>query len=119
VQYSVRDFIRKSAAQLGISLAFVGEGASEQAVVQTVKGNKASSVKPGDVIVKVDPRYFRPSEVATLLGDPGKAKADLGWIPQITLDEMIAEMVAHDLEAASRHALLKQHGYAVAVSKED
>ena len=72
-----------------------------------------------DVIVKVDPRYFRPAEVETLLGDPGKAKADLGWIPQITLDEMIVEMVAHDLDRARRNALLKQHGYDVAVGKED
>ena len=119
VQYSVRDFISKAAAQLGICLAFVGEGADEQAVVQGVQGDKAPGVKAGDVIVKVDPRYFRPSEVETLLGDPGKAKADLGWIPQITLDEMIAEMVAHDLDGARRHALLRQHGYPVAVGKED
>ena len=119
VQYSVRNFIEKSAAQLGITLRFEGQGLDEQAVVQAIHGDKAPSVKVGDVIVKVDPRYFRPAEVETLLGDPSRAKDELGWIPQITLDEMVQEMVANDLENARRHALLKHHGYAVPVSKED
>lgn len=119
VQYSVRDFIEKSAAQLGIVLGFEGDGVDERAVVRAVHGDKAPAVKIGDVIVRVDPRYFRPAEVETLLGDPAKAKSDLGWVPQITLDEMVQEMVASDLEIARRHALLKDHGYTVPVSKED
>jgi GDPmannose 4,6-dehydratase len=119
VQYSVRQFIDMAARELGITLAFEGQGVDERAVVQAVDGDKAPAVKPGDVIVKVDPRYFRPAEVETLLGDPAKAKAKLGWVPEITLDEMIHEMVAQDLEKARRHALLKQHGYDVAVSREN
>ena len=79
--------------------------------VQSVEGDKAPAVKAGDVIVSVDPRYFRPAEVETLLGDPALAKADMGWVPLITLIEMINEMVAHDLREAKRHALLKTHGY--------
>ena len=118
VQYSVRQFIDKAAAQLGITIAFEGQGASEQAVVIAISGDKAPALKVGDVIVKVDPRYYRPTEVETLLGDPAKAKADLGWVPEITLDEMVAEMVAHDLQKARQHALLKQAGYAVSVSVE-
>jgi GDPmannose 4,6-dehydratase len=119
VQYSVRDFVRKTAAELGITLDFVGTGVDEKAVVRSIEGTDAPGVKPGDVIVSVDPRYFRPAEVETLLGDPAMAKKDLGWIPEITLDEMISEMVAHDLEAARQHSLLKTHGYRVAVSRED
>ncbi|MGJ7519654.1 GDP-mannose 4,6-dehydratase [Variovorax sp. LT1P1] len=119
VQYSVRDFVRKTAAELGITLDFVGTGVEEKAVVRSIEGADAPGVKPGDVIVSVDPRYFRPAEVETLLGDPALAKQDLGWIPEITLDEMISEMVANDLEAARQHSLLKKHGYSVAVSRED
>ena len=118
VQYSVRQFIEKSAAQLGLTLRFDGQGVDEHAVVVAIKGDKAPGLTVGDVIVRVDPHYFRPAEVETLLGDPGLAKKDLGWIPQITLDEMVQEMVASDLEQARQHALLKQHGYAVQVSKE-
>jgi GDPmannose 4,6-dehydratase len=119
VQYSVREFISKSAAQLGVTLRFEGKGVDEQAVVASVAGANAPSLKVGDVIVKVDPHYFRPTEVETLLGDPTKAKEKLGWIPEITLDEMIQEMVAYDLEQAKQHALLKDHGYAVHVGKEN
>ena len=119
VQYSVRQFISKAAAQLGITLDFVGTGVNEKAVVQAITGDKAPAVKLGDVLVQVDPRYFRPAEVETLLGDPSLAKEDLGWVPQITLDEMVVEMVAADLVSAKRHALLKTHGYSIAVSKED
>ncbi len=119
VQYSVREFIRKSAAELGITVEFRGKGIEEQAVVTAISGDKAPALKVGDVIVKVDPRYFRPAEVETLLGDPAKAKDKLGWVPEITLDEMVKEMVAHDLEKARRHALLKTHGYDVAVSREN
>ena len=87
-------------------------------MVRAVQGDKAPAVNVGDIVVKVDAHYFRPAEVETLLGDPSKAKQDLGWIPEITLDEMIEEMVAHDLAKANQHALLKSHGYAVPVSKE-
>ena len=109
-QYSVREFIQWSAAELGISLDFQGEGLNEVGVVAAVAGNDAPAVKPGDVVVRVDPRYFRPAEVETLLGDPSKAKQKLGWVPEITAQEMCAEMVAEDLKAARRQALLKQHG---------
>jgi GDPmannose 4,6-dehydratase len=118
VQYSVRDFIRKAAAQLGITVAFEGQGVQELAIVKAIEGNHAPALKVGQVIVRVDPRYFRPTEVETLLGDPAKAKAELGWVPEITLDAMVAEMVAHDLDQAKRHALLKTHGYKVDVSVE-
>ncbi len=118
VQYSVREFITWSAAHLGIALRFEGTGTDEVGIVEAVSGDDAPSVKPGDVIVRIDPRYFRPAEVETLLGDPTKAKEKLGWVPEITVHEMCAEMVAHDLIVAKRHALLKQHGYAVPVSLE-
>ncbi len=118
IQYSVRSFIEKAAAQLGIALRFEGQGVNEQAVVSAIQGDKAPALKIGDVIVRVDPHYFRPAEVETLLGDPSLAKKDLGWIPQITLDEMVQEMVAYDLEQARQHALLKHHGYTVPVSRE-
>ncbi|MCC2638145.1 MAG: gmd, partial [Moraxellaceae bacterium] len=114
-QYSVREFIRRSAAELGLGLDFQGKGVAEKAVVTSVQGDKAPAIKVGDVIVAVDPRYFRPAEVETLLGDPSKAKEKLGWVPEITFEEMVQEMVAHDLEDARRHALLKTHGYDVAV----
>jgi len=117
-QYSVRDFIRWSAEDLGISLRFEGEGVDEKAVVDEVRGDKAPAVKPGDVVVRVDPRYFRPSEVETLLGDPAKAKKVLGWEPEITAREMCAEMVAEDLKSARKHALLREHGHEVAVTRE-
>ncbi|WP_455281678.1 GDP-mannose 4,6-dehydratase [Cupriavidus necator] len=117
-QVSVREFISRSATQLGITLRFEGEGIEEVAVVEAISGEMAPALAVGDVIVKVDPRYFRPAEVETLLGDPTKAKAKLGWEPEITLDEMIAEMVASDLDQARRHALLRQHGFDVAVSVE-
>jgi GDPmannose 4,6-dehydratase len=119
VQYSVREFISKSAAQLGVTLKFEGSGVDEQAVVSSITGANAPALNVGDVIVKIDPHYFRPTEVETLLGDPTKAKQKLGWIPEITLDEMVREMVAYDLEQAKQHALLKDHGYAVHVGKEN
>ncbi|WP_431475308.1 MULTISPECIES: GDP-mannose 4,6-dehydratase [Marinobacter] len=119
VQYSVREFIQWSAAELGIELRFEGEGVDETAVVVSVSGESAPAVKPGDVVVKVDPRYFRPAEVETLLGDPTKAKEKLGWVPEITVQEMCAEMVQEDLQAAKRHALLKAHGHDVPVSVEN
>ncbi len=119
IQYSVREFISKSAAQLGVVLRFEGEGVDEKGVVLNITGANAPALKVGDVIVRVDPHYFRPTEVETLLGDPTKAKQKLGWVPEITLDEMIEEMVGHDLEQAKQHALLKDHGYSVHVGKEN
>ncbi|MGD9470729.1 MAG: GDP-mannose 4,6-dehydratase [Novosphingobium sp.] len=118
-QFSVREFIVWTAQELGISLRFEGTGVDECGVVETVEGNIAASVKPGDVIVRVDPRYFRPAEVETLLGDPAKAKERLGWVPEITAREMCAEMVATDLDAARSHALLKAHGFNSPVSLEN
>ena len=117
-QISVRDFIRLSAEELGITLRFGGQGVDEMAIVERIEGDKAPSLKVGDVIVRVDPRYFRPSEVETLLGDPSKAKDKLGWEPEITVQEMCAEMVAEDLKVAKRHALLKEHGYEISVTVE-
>jgi GDPmannose 4,6-dehydratase len=118
VQYSVREFITWTAAALGINLRFKGNGVDELAVVASISGDNAPALKVGDVVVKVDPRYFRPTEVETLLGDPSKAKKDLGWVPEITAQEMCAEMVASDLAEAKKHALLKNHGYKVNVSFE-
>ncbi|CAB9495507.1 GDP-mannose 4,6-dehydratase [Alteromonas macleodii] len=117
-QISVREFVRMSAKEAGITVEFSGEGVKEVATVTAVDNETAPGVKVGDIIVEVDPRYFRPAEVETLLGDPTKAKEKLGWVPEITVEEMCAEMVAHDLGKAQQHALLKKHGYSVAVAKE-
>jgi GDPmannose 4,6-dehydratase len=117
-QMSVRAFIEMSARELGIHLKFQGQGVDEVAVVDRVEGSLAPSVVPGQTLVRVDPRYFRPTEVETLLGDPGKAKQKLGWVPEITVQQMCAEMVAHDLQKAQQTALLKKNGYAVNVSLE-
>ena len=118
-QYSVREFITWSAAELGITLAFRGAGLQERGIVAAIDDSKDLAVKPGDVIVRIDPRYFRPTEVDTLLGDPAKAKRKLGWVPEITVREMCAEMAAEDLKTAKRHALLKKHGYELPVSLEN
>jgi GDPmannose 4,6-dehydratase len=118
VQYSVRQFIQWSAEELGITLKFEGTGVDEVAMVESISGDKCPALKPGQVIMRVDPRYFRPTEVETLLGDPAKAKEKLGWVPEITVQEMCREMVAHDLAEARRMALLKHHGYDVSVSVE-
>ena len=118
VQYSVRQFIAWSAEELGVTLKFEGKGVDETATVAAIKGDKAPSLKVGDVVVKIDPRYFRPTEVETLLGDPSKAKAVLGWTPEITVQQMCKEMVSNDLKEAQRQALLRQHGYKVHVSVE-
>lgn len=118
VQYSVRQFISWSAKELGITLEFEGSGINESAIIRSIDGDKAPALSVGDVIVKIDPRYFRPAEVETLLGDPSKAKEKLGWIPEITVQEMCAEMVCTDLEAAKQTALLKKHGYDAPVPLE-
>lgn len=117
-QYSVRDFIVKSAAQLGMSLSFEGCGIDEIAVVTSINSNHAPALKAGDVIMRIDPHYFRPTEVDSLLGDPTKAQEKLGWVPEITLDEMIKEMVEWDLIEAKKNVLLKRHGYSARVGKE-
>ena len=118
VQYSVRQFIEWSALELGITLRFEGEGLDEIGVVSSIQGNDAPALKVGDVVFRVDKRYFRPAEVETLLGSPKKAKDQLGWEPEITVQEMCAEMVREDLKEAKRHALLKEHGYELHITKE-
>ncbi len=103
---------------MGITLRFEGEGLNEVGIVEAITGDNAHALKVGDVVVKVDPKYFRPAEVETLLGNPAKAKAKLGWTPEITVEEMCAEMVQYDLASAKQHALLKKHGFDVNVSLE-
>ncbi|EGK72356.1 GDP-mannose 4,6-dehydratase [Methyloversatilis universalis FAM5] len=110
VQYSVRQFVEFAAAELGITLRFEGEGDQEVGIVAAVTGDRAK-VKVGDVIVKVDPRYYRPTEVETLLGDPTKAREKLGWTPKITLPELVKEMVESDYTSAKRDALVKMAGF--------
>jgi GDPmannose 4,6-dehydratase len=110
VQYSVRQFVEFAALELGITLAWTGEGAEEEGTVSAVVG-KDAKCKVGDVIVKVDPRYYRPTEVETLLGDPTKAKEKLGWVPKTTLKELVAEMVQADFTSAKRDALVKLAGF--------
>ncbi|SIP96393.1 GDPmannose 4,6-dehydratase [Pseudacidovorax sp. RU35E] len=119
VQYSVRQFILWSAAELGVSLRFEGTGVEERGIVEKIEGDHAPALKVGQTIVAIDPRYFRPSEVETLLGDPTKAKDKLGWVPEITVQEMCAEMVAADLATAKRDAMLKREGYKVSTSVEN
>lgn len=111
VQHSVRQFIEWSAANLGVTVRFEGQGVDERAEVEKVTGDDAPAINAGDVIVRVDPRYFRPAEVDTLLGDPSKAKERLGWVPEVSAQEICAEMVAEDLKMAKRHALLRAHGH--------
>ena len=118
VQYSVRQFIEWSALELGITINFEGEGLDEIGIVESIKGDDAPALKVGDVVFRVDKRYFRPAEVETLLGSPKKAKDELGWVPEITVQEMCAEMVREDLKEAKRHALLKEHGYELHITKE-
>jgi len=118
VQYSVRQFIAWSAAEVGVVLRFEGEGLEEKAIVESIEGDDAPALNVGDVIVRVDSRYFRPAEVETLLGDPSKAKEKLGWVPEIKVQDMCAEMVAADLKVAKRHSLLKSHGYDIPVAVE-
>ncbi len=118
VQYSVRQFVEFTARKLGIVLRFEGTGVDEVAVVERIEGDNAPALNTGDVVVRVDPRYFRPSEVETLLGDPTYAKNRLGWEPETTLEEMIQEMVAYDLDQAKRHVVLRESGFATAISRE-
>jgi GDPmannose 4,6-dehydratase len=119
VQFTVREFITRSAKQLDITLKFEGTAENETAIVASIEGDKAPALKVGDVIMQIDPCYYRPTEVETLLGDPTKAKEKLGWVPEITLDQMIVEMVANDLDQAKQHALLSKNGFSVAVGKKN
>ena len=118
VQYTVRQFIEWTAAELGLELRFEGKGIDEQAIITKISGDQAPGLKVGNVVMKIDPRYFRPTEVETLLGDPSKAKNILGWVPEISVQEICREMVTFDLTEAKQHALLKLHGYDVTVSAE-
>jgi GDPmannose 4,6-dehydratase len=118
VQHSVREFIRRAAERLGMELVFEGEGLGEVGRVVSVRGDDAPGAVVGEVVVRVDPRYFRPTEVETLLGDSSKAKRELGWIPEITFDELIAEMISHDLSKAKQQALLKAHGFPIPMTRE-
>ncbi len=118
VQYSVRQFILWSAQELGITLRFESHGIDEIAIVDKIEGDKSPALKVGQTIVRIDPRYFRPTEVESLLGDPSKAKEKLGWVPEISVQEMCKEMVKTDLDAARRHSLLRANGYSVNVSLE-
>ncbi|MFA8444028.1 GDP-mannose 4,6-dehydratase [Yoonia sp.] len=118
VQYSVRQFITWSAAELGLTLEFSGKGVDEVATVTAITGDNAPALSVGDVLMRIDPSYFRPAEVETLLGDPTKAKDLLGWEPEITTQQMCAEMVAADLKIAKRHALLKSHGMDLPIALE-
>jgi GDPmannose 4,6-dehydratase len=118
-QHSVREFIRWTAEELGLSLEFSGTGLDEIATVTAVEGNKAHAVNVGDVVMRIDPDYFRPAEVETLLGDPSKAKKQLGWEPQITAREMCVEMVQTDLQTARRNALLKEHEISLPLSRKN
>lgn len=117
-QISVRDFVRLAAAGAGLTLEFTGTAENEIGTVTAVNQEIAPGVTVGDVVVKIDPRYYRPAEVETLLGDATKAKTKLGWVPEITVEEMCAEMIASDLQAARSHALLKTHGHGQALSRE-
>jgi GDPmannose 4,6-dehydratase len=117
-QYSVRTFVELAARELGIAIAWQGEGVAERGVVASVSGDKAPAVVTGQPVVAIDPQYFRPTEVETLLGDPGKARERLGWVPRTSFEAMVQEMVACDLDTARRHKLLASHGYNVAISLE-
>ncbi len=117
-QCSVRDFVALTAAELGMTLDFDGSGPDEVGRVADVDRDRCPGVEVGQQVICVDPRYFRPSEVETLLGDPAKAKKELGWQPEISIEEMVKEMVAHDLDQAKQQALLNSHGYSTSRSTE-
>jgi GDPmannose 4,6-dehydratase len=117
VQYSVRDFVNAAAGELGIKLRWEGVGVDEKGIVEAVedRGQRTedgqATLTPGQVVVRVDPRYYRPTEVETLLGDPTKAREKLGWVPKISFAELVSEMVRSDLEDAKRDELCRRHGF--------
>jgi GDPmannose 4,6-dehydratase len=117
-QISVRDFVMMAAREIGVELELSGQGIDEVATVSSVDRSLSPAIEVGDQIVKVDPRYFRPAEVETLLGDPSKARDKLGWVPEVTVESMCKEMVMSDLEIARRDALLRQHGFDVQTAHE-
>ena len=121
-QISVREFVIAASGKLGITLKWQGEGVDEVGIVASVEPTvlTANDVKVtvGDTIIRVDPTYYRPAEVETLLGDPSKAHRELGWKPTTTLEEMVQEMVSHDLDQARRQALLRASGFAVSTPQE-
>ena len=119
VQYSVREFIKWAGRELGLTIDFSGKDIDEVGTVSSIEGDLAPALSVGDVVVRIDPRYFRPAEVDTLLGDPTKAKEKLGWVPEITAQEMCAEMVREDLKAAKRLALLNEHQMSLPISLEN
>jgi GDPmannose 4,6-dehydratase len=118
-QISVREFVCLTASNLGIEIEFQGKGIDEIGIVSSIEGDLSPAVSVGDVILRINPRYFRPAEVETLLGDPSKAKELLGWVPEISVEKMCAEMVKHDLNLARQKSLLKSHGYDVSLVRED
>ena len=117
-QYSVRQFIQWSATELGITIRFEGSRLNEVGIVDSISGSNAPALNKGDIIVKIDKRFFRPSEVETLLGDPTKAKEKLGWIPKITAQEMCKEMVSNDLKEAKKNILLRNNNFEVNIPTE-
>tara|TARA_B100000780_G_C20897307_1_gene357111 strand:+ start:196 stop:666 length:471 start_codon:yes stop_codon:yes gene_type:complete len=119
LQYSVRQFIQWSAAELGIELSFQGEGINEFAAVESIEGDSAPMLVKGQVIMRIDPGYFRPAEVSTLLGDASKARNQLGWTPKISAREMCAEMINEDLKNAKRMRLLADSGLELPISIEN
>ena len=110
-QHSVREFITWSAAELGINLRFEGDGINEIGIIESLSSSNDHAVSIGDTIIRIDPRYFRPSEVETLLGDPSKAKSKLGWEPTISVQEMCKEMINKDLKIAKKSKFLKDNGF--------
>lgn len=120
IQYSVRDFVNAAAAELGITLSWQGDGVDEIGIVREATAIKGSAtiLKAGQVIVRVDPRYFRPTEVETLLGDPQKAHEKLGWKPSIKFEDLVAEMVQADLAAIHKYVLVNQNGYTIYAHNE-
>jgi GDPmannose 4,6-dehydratase len=116
VQHSVRQFVERATAVLGINIRWEGEGVDEVGIVDGFSDKQltdigSNGIKEGQVIIRIDPRYFRPTEVESLLGDPSKAKKELGWEPKTTFEELVEEMVLADLEVAKRDALVEKHGF--------
>jgi len=117
-QISVREFVKLSAANLGLTVEFKGSGLDEKGIVTHIEGDNAPAISVGDEIVAVNPRYYRPTEVETLLGDPTKAKEKLGWEPEITVEEMCQEMIEHDLVDAKKEKFLSDNGYEISIPSE-
>ena len=117
-QYSVKEFIKMSSRELGISLRFEGEGINEIAIVDKISGSDAPALKPGDVIMKIDRKYYRPAEVESLIGDATKAREKLGWKPEISTLEMCKEMIQEDLKIARKNAFLRENGHESALNIE-